>query len=91
MPAHRDRQRLHESVTPRSAEKRCPRKFGALLLAALAHDGTDLEPSPYLLHQVHRHLPWVAYPDEVVKKRRGEILGEDPLVTEAPQVELKGA
>src|SRR5215210_323397 len=56
----------------------------------MAYDGTDLEPAPYLLRQVHRHLPWVARPDEILEERRREVLSEDPLVAEAPQVELKG-
>jgi hypothetical protein len=56
----------------------------------MADNGTDLEPAPYLLHQVHRHLLWVACSDEVLEERRREVLGEDPLVAEAPQIELEG-
>src|SRR5918994_7137423 len=56
----------------------------------MADNGTDLEPAPYLLHQVHRHLLWVAYYDEVLEERRREVLGEGPLVAEAPQIELEG-
>src|SRR5918997_5145709 len=56
----------------------------------MADYGTDLEPAPYLLYQVHRHLLWVACSDEVLEERRREVLGEDPLLAEAPQVELEG-
>src|SRR5918997_990910 len=55
----------------------------------MADYGTDLEPAPYLLRQVHRHLLWVACSDEVLEKRRREVLGEDPLVAKAPQVEFE--
>ena len=56
----------------------------------MADNGTDLELAPYLLHQVHRHLLWVACTDEVPSERRREVLGEDPLVAKGPQVELEG-
>src|SRR5829696_7466945 len=55
----------------------------------MADNGTDPQPAPYLLHQVHRHLLWVAYYDEVLEERRREVLGEGPLVAEAPQIELE--
>ena len=56
----------------------------------MADNGTDLEPALYLLHQVHRHLLWVACSDQVLEERRREVLDEDPLVAEAPQIELEG-
>ena len=58
----------------------------------MADDGTDLESAPYLLHQVNCHLLWVACYDEILEileERRREVLGEDPLFAEAPQVELE--
>src|SRR5215213_3265649 len=56
----------------------------------MADDGTELESSPYLLGQVYCHLPRVTRPHQVLEKRRREVLGEDALVAEAPQVELEG-
>src|SRR5215203_209793 len=56
----------------------------------MADDGSDLEPASHLLGQVYHHLPWVARLDEVLEEYRREVLSEDPLVAEAPQVELEG-